>query len=367
MPTIFQVTTLEGWTDLMYLFEDTSSRWASRIYFVLVIIMTAYFMVSMMLAVVTDSYSRAMNMWQLQTEAQSSIQAAPICQDDVASMSSKAQHQFAELDTDGSGSLGAEEVERLGEWAWCSLHPGKRIDADTRKAEVEKLWQQCDTDGDGKISRREFLVYYDRIIEAIAADQKKKLQELPFVDPLERCPSETVQQFASVKAFETSNFNSKQRKAARLAQQAFGRGLTPARLRKVFDEIDLDGSGTLDGGEIRMALERLGQSAVVVGLVLDAMPADELSFAQFSAMLNCADEGGKDCVLCGAWKLLQGLAETSVKTASTIAETSAKTVEQTVVLVSQQTLFTSQDVSIGSLMWHPAHGEGYVQDLVTGV
>ena len=59
--TIFQVQTLEGWTDIMYEYEDSAGVLRSRVFFPLLVIIGAYFLISVMLAVITDCYARAID------------------------------------------------------------------------------------------------------------------------------------------------------------------------------------------------------------------------------------------------------------------------------------------------------------------
>jgi large-conductance mechanosensitive channel len=57
--TLFQCITMEGWTDVMYHLEDGWSRWGSRVYFILVIIVGSWFVINLALAVISDSFESA--------------------------------------------------------------------------------------------------------------------------------------------------------------------------------------------------------------------------------------------------------------------------------------------------------------------
>ena len=54
--TIFQWITLEGWSDIMYMMQDAYSKWISSIYFVLVTVIWAYFLINLTIAVMLKNY-----------------------------------------------------------------------------------------------------------------------------------------------------------------------------------------------------------------------------------------------------------------------------------------------------------------------
>ena len=54
--TIFQVITLEGWSQLMYNYQDTVSYTTSSIYFVLIVIIGAFTTLNLILAAIMHSY-----------------------------------------------------------------------------------------------------------------------------------------------------------------------------------------------------------------------------------------------------------------------------------------------------------------------
>jgi hypothetical protein len=67
---LFQVITLEGWADFLYAFEDASydNRWLPNIFFHLVIIFGAFFVLQLLLAVLTDQYAKAQHDAALEKE-----------------------------------------------------------------------------------------------------------------------------------------------------------------------------------------------------------------------------------------------------------------------------------------------------------
>ena len=56
--TIFQCTTLQGWTDIMYIMQDAHSAWFASIYFPLVIIICSFFIMNLTVAVMLENFSR---------------------------------------------------------------------------------------------------------------------------------------------------------------------------------------------------------------------------------------------------------------------------------------------------------------------
>ena len=78
-----------------------------------------------------------------------------------------AMNKFAELDADKSGALEGKELLVLASWVWCSFNPDKRVTPKMQAAQRDKILKQCDFSGDGKIDKEEFLIYYDEITAAM--------------------------------------------------------------------------------------------------------------------------------------------------------------------------------------------------------
>jgi hypothetical protein len=55
--TIFQCLTVEGWTDILYLYEDASGNGPARAYFILLLLFGSIFLMQIALAIVTSSYT----------------------------------------------------------------------------------------------------------------------------------------------------------------------------------------------------------------------------------------------------------------------------------------------------------------------
>ena len=57
--TIFQILTLESWVYLMYNYSDTGMAWVSVFFFVLVVLLGAFFTMNLVLAIIVDSFGAA--------------------------------------------------------------------------------------------------------------------------------------------------------------------------------------------------------------------------------------------------------------------------------------------------------------------
>jgi len=54
---IFQCVSMEGWVDLMYMYEDAYNRWASRLFFISLICIGAFYSINLALAVITHKFT----------------------------------------------------------------------------------------------------------------------------------------------------------------------------------------------------------------------------------------------------------------------------------------------------------------------
>ena len=57
--TIFQILTLESWVYLMYNYSDTGMAEISVFFFVLVVLLGAFFTMNLVLAIIVDSFGAA--------------------------------------------------------------------------------------------------------------------------------------------------------------------------------------------------------------------------------------------------------------------------------------------------------------------
>merc|ERR1719453_1562799 len=53
---IFQCMTLEGWTDIMYMYQDAHSDAFATIYFIVMISLVSFFLLSVILAVIDEAF-----------------------------------------------------------------------------------------------------------------------------------------------------------------------------------------------------------------------------------------------------------------------------------------------------------------------
>jgi len=56
--TIFQILTLESWVYLMYNFSDAGSTFISVCFFILVVLLGAFFTMNLVLAIIVDSFDK---------------------------------------------------------------------------------------------------------------------------------------------------------------------------------------------------------------------------------------------------------------------------------------------------------------------
>lgn len=54
--TIFQCTTMEGWTTIMYIYQNSYSKYVTPIYFILVILVCSFFILNLTIAIMLDKY-----------------------------------------------------------------------------------------------------------------------------------------------------------------------------------------------------------------------------------------------------------------------------------------------------------------------
>ena len=56
--TIFQMITLEGWTDLMYNLRDSSQQWMAISFCILLVVVGSFFLLNVILAVIMDAFDK---------------------------------------------------------------------------------------------------------------------------------------------------------------------------------------------------------------------------------------------------------------------------------------------------------------------
>ena len=96
------------------------------------------------------------------------VRAEPLKAQDmaqVAALSKRAEKKWAQLDMNGNDYLEGSELEGMAAWVWSSFHPGERMTAKDRLETQLRMLEACDKDGNGKVDRREFGVYYEKVCE----------------------------------------------------------------------------------------------------------------------------------------------------------------------------------------------------------
>merc|ERR1719265_119949 len=79
---IFQCTTLEGWTDIMYMIEDSYSPWFADIYFSILVFVTSFFLLNVALAVIWEAFSELSEQADAEEEAQKKLDGEPTSEDE---------------------------------------------------------------------------------------------------------------------------------------------------------------------------------------------------------------------------------------------------------------------------------------------
>lgn len=54
--TIFQVTTMEGWTNIMYIYQNSSSQFITPLYFIFLLLVGSFFILNLTIAIMLDKY-----------------------------------------------------------------------------------------------------------------------------------------------------------------------------------------------------------------------------------------------------------------------------------------------------------------------
>ena len=67
--TVFQVLTLEGWSSMLYNYEDAGDAASSIVFFALVVIFGAFFSVNLFLASIMESFAKQQNLLEQAKEA----------------------------------------------------------------------------------------------------------------------------------------------------------------------------------------------------------------------------------------------------------------------------------------------------------
>merc|ERR1719321_257907 len=160
---------------------------------------------------------------------------------------------FDAVDADGSGTLDRDEVGTLIK----KLRPSRGMDIEIQKMDgkdvIGEAMEQMDADGDGSVSFEEFAAWW--------------------------------QDGGSMTRHERAEHRD-------LRRQRFSK---EAAVRKVFDELDVNGDGQLDREEVRLAAVKLGRvlSARQLDLAMKDMDTDNsgtVDFEEFSEYWSCGGQ-----------------------------------------------------------------------------
>jgi len=93
----------------------------------------------------------------------------------------RAKKKFIQMDKDKSGTLEAKELNSLADWVWSRFNPGGReMSEQQRQREGAKLLDRLDKNKDGKMSFKEFEVWFRRTsrqIESFRREQAAKKKQ----------------------------------------------------------------------------------------------------------------------------------------------------------------------------------------------
>lgn len=72
---ILQCITLEGWSDLMYMFMDSENDWLPPLWFIILVIFGNYFLLNLTLAVILTKFNEARSEIRLQQQLEAKSKA----------------------------------------------------------------------------------------------------------------------------------------------------------------------------------------------------------------------------------------------------------------------------------------------------
>ena len=190
---------------------------------------------------------------------------------------------FKELDADGSGELGEEEIRALGRWR----KPGA---PELTEEELGVAMAEMDPSGDGLVDATEFSAWWANQLaggggllgeacanagQIIGAVQKERAGPQTAAEKLEAALAATRARIAAKKNAAGENLSVKLT-AKRLEKQA----------RRLFTSVDDDGSGLLDADEVQLLAKKLGlemtqEDAQQAMETMDTDASGEVDFTEF--------------------------------------------------------------------------------------
>ena len=152
---VFQVITLEGWTDIMYTVDDATEFSVAWMFFVAIVLFVGMFVIQLLLAVITKAYSDEA---QKERETNRAVRQAQELEDLVSEVRDRLSEKnllddmdeaFKIFDLDSDGFIVVSEVRSS-----LTQLLGRSISRRTAARFVGLV----DSDGDGKVSPDEFMV-----------------------------------------------------------------------------------------------------------------------------------------------------------------------------------------------------------------
>eukprot|EP00658_Telonema_sp_P-2_P067459 TRINITY_DN5637_c0_g1_i5.p1 TRINITY_DN5637_c0_g1~~TRINITY_DN5637_c0_g1_i5.p1 ORF type:complete len:614 (-),score=155.45 TRINITY_DN5637_c0_g1_i5:62-1903(-) len=169
---------------------------------------------------------------------------------DAGKMVARAHKKFNQLDVDGSGVLEGAELEALGEWVWSSFHPGgEALSEEEKREQGAKLMRRLDANEDGFMSFDEFNGWFRKTCASIERYRRARAPNKATTRSPTNVAKSHRQGPAQAKPNPNPNPTSRPDPATADAKQMV------ARAQKKFLQLDVDGSGVLEGAE----LEALGE------------------------------------------------------------------------------------------------------------
>jgi len=149
----------------------------------------------------------------------------------------EAKDMFHKLDTDNTGYIEGGELEQLSQWIFGEFAPGGvLLTGDQVACEAKKMIHIIDQDGDRQVSLEEFKSYFTK--RRAQLDELRRASQLAKVIQDER-------------------------------HEEGEEGLTMTYVRKKFNQLDKDGSGSLDENEAQLLAEWVFTSFTPNGKTLD--------------------------------------------------------------------------------------------------
>jgi len=173
---------------------------------------------------------------------------SPDAKQEVVTLTGRALKKFNQLDENGNGTLTGYEVLQLAEWVWCSFRPGQTITDADKAAEGAKILKRCDVNGDGAIDKYEFQDYYEQTAAAMAKFHK--------VNAKKKSKSPSTSSSPSMGPKGPPPVPNESYALKKLPHDAKQEVVTlTGRALKKWNQLDVNGNGTLEGNEILQLAE----------------------------------------------------------------------------------------------------------------